>query len=126
MVVHFQLIHQSAVFPDLSFGPKQRTNPTHLHHGRSKIPIKRSNVGTVSSNQRVLRSIIKQLLIGMKKPSASHKRLVVVIIKCVRSCVERSQVGISRIGRAGSLASGGKAWVDVGLVVDASPEGRTL
>jgi len=61
----------------------------------------------------------------MEEPTPCHEVLVVVVVKPVRGPVEGSKVGVLSRGRAVSPSGGSEAGVDVGLIVDAVPEGGT-
>lgn len=59
----------------------------------------------------------------MEEPTLHHEVLVVAVVKMVCGPVEGREVGVTSRGRAVSPLGGSEAGVNVGVAVDAAPEG---
>ena len=120
------LVNSAANAPDLPVGPSERSDVAHPHHGGDEVPEEHAPVGRVGADDGVRGAVVEELLVGMEESSLGDQVGVVGVVESVRGChVQRREVSVAARPRAVGLPPLGEGGLDVGIVVDAVPEGGT-
>ena len=120
-----QLIHPSAVLPDLSSWCSEGTNVSHLDHGSNKIRTEGAWVVAVTPNNGIRGAAIEQLLIRVEESSPVYEVLEVVVFKrCWSLDIKGCQIVVpwASCSWTVSLPCLSKGTVNVALIVYARSE----
>lgn len=113
-----------AVQPDLSPRPRKWAYGSHPDHRRREVAGESGRVAAVLPHQRVLRTVVEELLVGMQEPLPHQQILVVLVVEGGGALhVQRRQGCVAAGGRAAHPAERREGGIHVGVVVDVRSEG---
>ena len=91
-----QLVDPPAILPDLSLGPSQGTDVTHIDHGGGEIRGERAWVGGVAAHYGISGPTTEELLVRVEEPFVLNEVLEVVVVESIGSLkIKRCQIVVT-------------------------------